>query len=53
MPEHKPIIREDGVADYYDMNFIFEVEENEWLGEKTFPLDGINGKTIFRRIPTS
>lgn len=33
-PERKPVIKEDGRADYYDMNFISEISEGSWLGEK-------------------
>lgn len=47
LPERKPVIREDGRADYFDMNFIFEINENDWLGEKIPPKPGIDGKNIF------
>ncbi|MFS0691121.1 FapA family protein [Sporosarcina sp. 179-K 8C2 HS] len=46
-PEKKPIIREDGLADYYEMNFVTHVAEGDWLGEKIPPTDGIPGKDIF------
>src|SRR5690606_24523514 len=46
-PEKKPVIREDGVADYYEMNFVTHVEEGDWLGEKLPPTDGKPGKDIF------
>lgn len=46
-PEKKPIIREDGVADYYEMNFVTHITEGDWLGEKTPPMEGIPGKDIF------
>jgi uncharacterized protein len=46
IPERKPVIREDGTADYYDMNFIFEISEGSWLGEKIPPQPGIPGKTV-------
>lgn len=46
-PEKKPVIREDGLADYYEMNFVTHVEEGDWLGEKIPPTDGIAGKDIF------
>lgn len=47
MPDRKPVIREDGTADHYEMNFVFPIEEGEWLGEKTFPGKGQNGANIF------
>jgi len=46
-PERKPVIKEDDTADYYEMNFIFEVKSGDWLGEKTRPLPGISGKNLF------
>lgn len=47
IPERKPVIREDGRADYFDMNFIFEIKKDDWLGEKILPTDGIDGTNIF------
>lgn len=46
LPERKPVIREDGKADYYDLNFIFEIEEGAWLGEKIHAQPGIPGTDI-------
>ncbi|AWE07881.1 DUF342 domain-containing protein [Lysinibacillus sp. 2017] len=46
IPERKPVIREDGKADYYDMNFIYEIEEGAWLGEKIHAQPGIPGTNI-------
>lgn len=50
IPERKPVIGEDGKADYYDMNFIFEITEGSWLGEKEFPKSGIDGKNVYGEI---
>lgn len=47
LPERKPVIREDGKADYYDMNFIYEIEEGAWLGEKIHAQPGIPGINIY------
>ena len=47
IPERKPVIREDGSADYYEMNFVTPVNEGDWLGEKIPPQEGIDGKDIF------
>lgn len=53
-PERKPVIREDGKADYYDLNFIFEIKEGSWLGEKILPEPGIEGKNVYGEpIPTT
>ncbi|MFE8702540.1 DUF342 domain-containing protein [Cytobacillus sp. FJAT-54145] len=46
LSDRKPTIREDGKADYYDMNFIDEVKKGTWLGEKTPPTEGTPGKTV-------
>lgn len=46
LPERKPSIGEDGKADYFDMNFIFEIKEGMWLGEKIPPTSGIPGTCV-------
>ena len=46
LPDRKPVIREDGKADYYDMNFIYEIEEGAWLGEKIHAKPGIPGINV-------
>ena len=46
-PEKKPVIREDGLADYYEMNFVTHVKEGDWLGEKIPLTDGKPGIDIF------
>ena len=47
IPDRKPQILEDGRADYLDMNFIYEIEKDAWLGEKILAQPGIPGKDIF------
>ena len=47
LPERKPVISEDGKADFFEMNFIFEIKEGDWLGEKIVAKPGIAGKNIF------
>ena len=44
--ERKPTIRDDGKADFYDMNFLDEVKKGDWLGEKIPPTNSIPGRTI-------
>lgn len=46
MPEKRPIIREDGSADYYEMNFVTPIQSGQWLGEKTPPQEGIDGVDV-------
>lgn len=50
LSERKPTIRQDGKADYYDMNFIDEVKKGDWLGEKIPPTRGTPGKTVTGEI---
>ncbi|GLC88777.1 DUF342 domain-containing protein [Lysinibacillus piscis] len=52
-PERKPVIREDGKADYYDMNFISEISEGSWLGEKIPATVGESGKNVLGDIITA
>nr|WP_106779793.1 FapA family protein [Lysinibacillus timonensis] len=46
IPERKPIILEDGRANYFDMNFFVEITEGTWLGEKIPAQLGISGINI-------
>ncbi|MHA6259541.1 DUF342 domain-containing protein [Sporosarcina sp. CAU 1771] len=49
-PERKPHIREDGSADYYEMNFVTQIEQGEWLGEKILPQEGMDGMDVFGNV---
>lgn len=49
-PERKPVIREDGKANYYDMNFISEISEGSWLGEKIPATLGKQGENVLGEI---
>ncbi|QTD41736.1 DUF342 domain-containing protein [Sporosarcina sp. Te-1] len=46
-PVRKPVIREDGSADYYEMNFVTHINQGDWLGEKILPQEGTPGMDIF------
>lgn len=46
-PERKPVIREDGSANHYDMNFVYLVEQDDWLGEKIQAGSGKAGMDVF------
>lgn len=46
IPERKPVIGEDGRADYFDMNFIFEIKKDAWLGEKIAAEEGTDGCNV-------
>lgn len=46
LKEPKPEIKEDGKADYYELNLINKVKEGDWLGERIEPTDGTPGKSV-------
>ena len=46
IPQRKPVIREDGSANYYEMNFVTPVTKGDWLGEKKPPQEGIDGTDV-------
>ncbi|GKV68128.1 hypothetical protein NCCP2716_06260 [Sporosarcina sp. NCCP-2716] len=47
-PERRPVIREDGSANYYEMNFVTPVKKGDWLGEKIPAEEGTPGMDIYR-----
>ncbi|REB10070.1 DUF342 domain-containing protein [Sporosarcina sp. BI001-red] len=47
VPDRRPVIREDGSADYYEMNFVTPIKKGDWLGEKVHAQEGTNGRDIF------
>ncbi|MFJ7826743.1 DUF342 domain-containing protein [Psychrobacillus sp. NPDC096623] len=48
--EKTPVINEDGKADYFDMNFLVEINEGSWLGEKIPPQQGTPGKNVLGEL---
>jgi uncharacterized protein (DUF342 family) len=46
LTERKPVIKQDGTTDYYEMNFLDEVKQGEWLGEKILANAGTPGITV-------
>lgn len=44
--ERKPMLKSDGKTDFYEMNFIDEIQKGGWLGEKTPATPGIPGRTV-------
>lgn len=46
LKDPRPEIKEDGKADYYELNLINKVMAGDWLGESIDPTDGTPGKTI-------
>ena len=50
IPERRPVIREDGSADYFEMNFVTPVKQGDWLGEKISAQEGIDGKDVLGNV---
>ncbi|MEJ8554773.1 DUF342 domain-containing protein [Tepidibacter sp. Z1-5] len=46
LPDKKPNIREDGSTNYYEMNLIYEINKNDYLGEKILPTQGVDGLNV-------
>ncbi|ARK26116.1 hypothetical protein SporoP37_00825 [Sporosarcina sp. P37] len=47
MPDRKPVLREDGSVDHYELNFVTSIAKDEWLGEKTPAKEGVEGCNVF------
>ncbi|PID16944.1 hypothetical protein CSV63_03375 [Sporosarcina sp. P34] len=47
MPDRKPILRDDGSVDHYELNFVTPIVKDEWLGEKTPAKEGFEGYNVF------
>ncbi|WP_153732908.1 DUF342 domain-containing protein [Sporosarcina obsidiansis] len=50
MPDRKPILKEDGSVDHYDLNFVTSIAKGDWLGEKVPAKEGIAGCDIFGEV---
>lgn len=48
--EKKPLIREDGKADHYELNLIQQASINDWVGEKIPATAGEPGKTVTNQL---
>jgi len=46
LKEAKPEAKEDGNVDHYELNLINRVSQGDWLGERTAPTRGTEGKTV-------
>lgn len=44
--DKKPIVKEDGSVNHYELNLIDNVNKGDWLGEKIPPQEGKPGKTV-------
>jgi len=50
IPERRPVIREDGSADYFEMNFVTPIVKDDWLGEKIPAQYGVDGTDILGNL---
>ncbi|WP_066047204.1 DUF342 domain-containing protein [Robertmurraya korlensis] len=50
LSDRKPMIREDGKADFFDLQFIDEVNVGDWLGEKVPFSEGVPGRTVLGEV---
>ncbi len=50
LSNRRPTIREDGKADYFDLNFIDEVKAGDWLGEKKSSTEGVPGRNVLGEV---
>ncbi len=46
MADKKPNLKEDGKIDFYELNFIKQVNPGDWVGEKILATPGEPGKTV-------
>ncbi|HYE82612.1 MAG TPA: FapA family protein [Clostridia bacterium] len=44
--EKKPVVKEDGTVNYYELTLIDNVRKGDWLGEKIPPTEGKPGRTV-------
>ncbi len=44
--EKKPLVKEDGTVNHYELDLIEGIRKGDWLGEKTKPTEGKPGKTV-------
>ncbi|MBS7526587.1 DUF342 domain-containing protein [Fusibacter paucivorans] len=51
--EKMPKLNEKGQADHYELGLIHNVQQDDWLGEKTLPTHGVDGMTVKgNRVPS-
>lgn len=46
LPNSKPVIREDGSTNFFDLKLISMVESNQWLGERMNATQGNDGLSV-------
>jgi uncharacterized protein (DUF342 family) len=51
--EKKPVIKEDGTVNHYELSLIDNVCKGDWLGEKMPPTEGKPGRTVTGKLLSS
>ena len=50
LSDKKPVLKDDGSVNHYELKLIDTVKRDEWLGEKIPPTEGKPGKTVTGRL---
>ncbi|HNT02885.1 MAG TPA: FapA family protein [Bacillota bacterium] len=50
IPDKKPIVKEDGTVNHYELNLIDNVKKGDWLGEKIPATEGKPGITVTGKV---
>lgn len=48
--DKKPVVKEDGTVNHYELNLIENVKKGDWLGEKIHPTEGKPGITVTGKV---
>lgn len=48
--DKKPLVKEDGTINHYELNLIENIRKGDWLGEKIKPTEGKAGKTVTSKL---
>lgn len=50
IPDKKPVVKENGTVNHYELNLIDNVKKGDWLGEKIHPTEGKPGMTVTGKV---
>lgn len=50
IPDKKPLVKDDGTVNHYELNLIETVKKGDWLGEKVHPTAGKPGMTVTGKV---
>ncbi|MGE5677022.1 MAG: DUF342 domain-containing protein, partial [Pseudomonadota bacterium] len=46
LSEKKPLVKDDGTVNHYELDLIENIKKGDWLGDKTKPTEGKPGRTV-------